>query len=76
MGRFSINRGKFGILIARTCADRDLMLARCRDVAAAGNGFVVTLFDEDIHELLGFVKERNLAALDRKLDAMFTQLIN
>ena len=76
VGRFSINRGKFGILIARTCADRKLMLSRCKDVAAAGNGFVVTLFDEEIHELLGLVKERKLSALDRRLDHMFNQLIN
>jgi hypothetical protein len=76
VGRFSINRGKFGILIARTCADRDLMLSRCRDVAQAGNGFVVTLFDGDIHEILSFIKERNFAAIDRKLDGMFSQLVS
>ena len=76
VGRFSINRGKFGILIARTCADRDLMTARCRDVAQAGNGFVIALFDTDIQEMLDSIKGRDFSAIDRKLDGMFAQLIN
>ena len=76
VGRFSINRGQFGILIARTCADRNLMNARCKDVAQAGNGFVVTLFDEDIFEMLECIKARDFRAVDRRLDGMFRQLIS
>ena len=73
VGRFSINRGRFGILIARTCADRALMNSRCKDVAQAGNGFVVALFDEDILEMLTSIKARDFGAVDRKLDGMFRQ---
>lgn len=76
VGRFSINRGKFGILIARSCADKVELMARCRDVAQAGNGFVVPLFDEDITSMLNAIKDRRRRAIDAALDKIFNELIS
>lgn len=49
--RLSRNRGLFGILVARTIADREKMDARCRSVADDDHGFVVALDDDDLEQL-------------------------
>jgi hypothetical protein len=76
VGRFSINRGKFGLLVARTCGDRAALIARCRDVAQAGNGFVIPLFDEDISDMLRAIQEGRRGAIDSKLDGAFNELLS
>ncbi len=58
VGRFSVNCGRLGILIARTCADPALFQARCRDVTQAGNGIVIPLFDTDTYAMLEDIKQR------------------
>jgi hypothetical protein len=62
VGRFSISRGKLGLLVARTCGDRTALIARCRDVAQAGNGFVIPLFDDDIKQMLRAIQQRRRGA--------------
>jgi hypothetical protein len=51
-GRFSPNRGRFGILVCRTIADKALFTARCRDTADAQQGYIVALDDEDLRTLI------------------------
>ncbi|WP_447939018.1 hypothetical protein [Pseudoxanthomonas mexicana] len=52
-GRFSPSRGQVGILIARSVADKNLLLQRCKDTAADGRGFIIFLDDIDLRELIG-----------------------
>jgi hypothetical protein len=47
-GRFSPNRGMFGILVCRSIADKSLFGARCRDTANDQRGYIVYLDDEDL----------------------------
>lgn len=54
-GRFSVNSGKFGILLCRQVGDFDLLIKRCRDTLTDGRGLVIPLLDED---LLRGLKER------------------
>jgi hypothetical protein len=49
--RFSPTRGQFGLLVCRRFADKNLFMARCRDTAMDGRGFVIPLDDEDLQQL-------------------------
>ncbi len=51
-GRFSPNRGRFGILVCRTIADKALFTTRCRDTANAQQGYIIALDDEDLRALV------------------------
>lgn len=54
-GRFSPSRGQFGLLVCRKFADKNLFTKRCVDTAKDNRGFIVSLDDNDITEI---VKER------------------
>lgn len=51
-GRFSRERGRFGILMSRSFADKDLFLARCHDTSVDGRGFIIPLDDGDLTALV------------------------
>ena len=74
-GRFSVNRGKLGLLIARSCANKALFIKRCRDTAQDARGFVIPLFDDDIYEILSAIRQRDRNAIDAKLESIFGQLM-
>jgi hypothetical protein len=50
-GRFSSNRGRFGILVCRSIKDKELFQQRCKDTANDGRGFIVALDDSDLRTL-------------------------
>jgi hypothetical protein len=52
LGRFDNNRGRFGILTCRHIDKPATVLARCRDMAVRGTGFVIVLTDANILEML------------------------
>jgi hypothetical protein len=51
-GRFSPNRGRFGLLMSRSFKDKALFAARGRDTADDGHGFIRPLDDEDLRLLV------------------------
>ena len=51
IGRFSNDRGRFGIIVCRSFMDKELFLERCRDTAKDGHGFIVALDDGDLRQL-------------------------
>jgi len=55
-GRFSSMRGKFGLLVCRTIANKELFAARCRDTAQDDRGCIVFLDDADLGDLVGLRK--------------------
>ncbi|MCG7968455.1 MAG: hypothetical protein JAY63_17850 [Candidatus Thiodiazotropha taylori] len=56
-GRFSMNRGKFGLLLCREVDDMDTLLARCNDTYVDGRGIMLPLVDEDLITMLNKVIE-------------------
>jgi hypothetical protein len=56
-GRFGHTRGFFGILVCRSIDDKQRIKAAYRDTALDGRGYMLALDDEDIIEMLGYVRE-------------------
>ena len=61
-GRFSPSRGQVGLLICRRFENKEKFLKRCKDTAADHRGFIITLDDSDLAEL---VEERKNDVLDK-----------
>ena len=57
-GRFSMNRGKFGLLLCRAVDNMDTLLARCNDAYVDGRGIMLPLVDDDLSTMLNKVIER------------------
>jgi hypothetical protein len=47
IGRFSNDRGRLGIIVCRSFANKDLFIERCRDASKDGHGFIIPLDDCD-----------------------------
>ena len=74
-GRFSRLRGKFGLLVCRTIANKSLFAARCRDTAQDDRGFIVYLDDADLSELVELRKsavpiQDQFALLKSRMDSL------
>lgn len=74
-GRFSVNRGKFGILVCRSFENKQLFITRCKDTAQDQRGFIIVLDDNDIKQLLALRAEKNDRGISDFLDARFQELI-
>ncbi|MBI5614100.1 hypothetical protein HY947_04210 [Candidatus Gottesmanbacteria bacterium] len=74
-GRFSVNRGQFGLLICRKINNKDLFYKRCRDTAQDQRGYILPLDDDDIKQLLDYRKNSNMRQLNEFLDKKFKLLI-
>jgi hypothetical protein len=74
-GRFSNTRGRFGVLVCRTIADKATMLERCRDVLHAGDGYILHFDDSDIVALLELRAKRDHLALNDYLDDKLRKLV-
>ena len=52
IGRFSPNRGKFGLIVCRSLEDEALFLQRSADSYVANHGIILPLTDADLVHLL------------------------
>jgi hypothetical protein len=70
-GRFSVQRGKVGLLFCRRLEDRALFLQRCKDTLRDDRGLILPFDDESILGFLDPIAEGNRAEVDVRL----TQLV-
>lgn len=70
-GRFSNQRGKFGILVCRSIKDKKNLILRCIDVLHSSHGYIIVLDDKDISSLLKF---KELGQEDEIDDFMISKL--
>jgi len=63
-GRFSLRRGKFGIIVCRKLQDKELFIKRCKDTANDERGIIVPIDDEDLKMLVEQVKDVNARSGD------------
>lgn len=59
LGRFSKQRGKFGISTSRKTEDYMTLIKRCNDIYRDTNNLIIPLVDEDIISMLNGIKEGN-----------------
>jgi hypothetical protein len=71
-GRFSVNRGKFGLLCCRAFEDRTLFVERCRDTLKDDRGLIAPMDDNAVLELLGKV----ILGRRAEIDGYLTGLVN
>jgi hypothetical protein len=74
-GRFSLNRGQVGILVARSFTDKGLFLQRCKDTAQDQRGFIIALDDQDIRILVDERKYAPRKTIFALLRERFNQLV-
>lgn len=74
-GRFSRERGFFGIICCRNIDNKDHFVRRCRDTAAAGRGLVLPLDDADLDAILQMLAQNRLTSIDEFLNARITEII-
>lgn len=51
-GRFSINRGRFGMLLCRSVKNYKTLIQRCQDTHKDQNGLIIPILDDDLIKIL------------------------
>lgn len=75
-GRFSPSRGQYGMLVFRTCEDKDKLLRTCRDTARDGRGFITPLDESDLRALVDEAVHGSCLRLGGLLHKRFGYLIS
>lgn len=75
-GRFSHQRGWFGLIVCRQFDKKELFVQRCKDTAADGRGVIVCLDDSDIINMLQLVVRKNRAAIDEYMVTRYQEVIS
>jgi hypothetical protein len=74
-GRFSTNRGRFGVLVCRSFKNKTLFIQRCKDTAQDGRGFIIALDDDDIRKLLRLRKNKDTRGISNFLEERYKELV-
>ncbi len=74
-GRFSANRGRLGLLLYRSVADYEKLLARCRDTALDGRGVIIPIGDEQLIAYLEAISDGKRELIDRGLEELIGKLL-
>ena len=75
-GRFSHQRGWFGLIVCRRFDNKDLFVQRCKDTASEGRGVIVCLDDSDIINMLQLIVDGNRAAIDEYMVKRYQEVIS
>jgi hypothetical protein len=73
-GRFSVNRGRLGMLCCRQFADRALFVRRCVDTFKDERGLILPLDDETILRYLGIISRGARADLEREWSDLVNEI--
>lgn len=74
-GRFSPNRGKFGIITCRQLQDDNLFLERCKDTYYDQRGLILYITDSDLILALEGMKTGNKVVIDELLTTRMRKII-
>lgn len=74
-GRFSKDRGQFGILVCRRIVDKAKILSLCRDALHDGRGYVLAIDDADVESLLNLRASRDLRGIADYMEDLYKKLV-
>ena len=74
-GRFSTNRGAFGILCCRRFEDRPLFVERCRDTYRDGRGLIIGISDDEVGHLLRSIASGKRLEVDRAVTRWIDEVV-
>ena len=75
-GRFSHQRGWFGLIMCRSFDNKNLFVKRCRDTASDGRGIIVCLDDADIVAMLQLVAKGKRSEVDKYMVDRYQEVIS
>lgn len=74
-GRFSYQRGRFGIIVCRAIDDMDLFVRRCADTYSDDRGLIIPIVDTDIYQAFEHYTESGCNAFEEILERRYRQII-
>jgi hypothetical protein len=75
-GRFSNERGWFGLVCCRRLEDKDRFIIRCQDTAKDGRGTIIPLDDADILQMLDLIGQNRRTSADEYLTAIVQRVVS
>lgn len=75
LGRFSKQRGKFGISTSRIAQNYKILLKRCNDIYCDSENLIIPFLDEDIIKILESIKDGNENVGEELLLLKYTQVV-
>lgn len=73
-GRFSPNRGQFGLIVCRKIDNMDIFIDRCADTFRDHRGLIIPLTDEDMMDILHGLIEHDYEIAERLLQDRFHKI--
>lgn len=73
-GRFSPNRGRFGILLCRSFEDRARFIARCQDTFRDDRGLIIPVDDDTLREWLGRIADGRRSEIDQLIGELIDEV--
>jgi hypothetical protein len=73
-GRFSSNRGQFGMICCRTFEDRSQFIERCRDTFKDGRGLIIPLDDATVLRMLQLIADNKRRGIEDILVSLIDEV--
>lgn len=74
-GRFSTNRGKFGMLLFRKIDDEKLLMNRCKDICSDKSEIIIPLMDRDLNNALDSIINNSGNNIEKIISDKFFDII-
>lgn len=75
IGRFSVRRGRLGMILCRQFNNRPLFVERCRDTWGDGHGVILCIDDQIVNQWLGMLERNARADIDIHVNELIGEVM-